>query len=332
MDRDRLQAFLDAVEPERRGTVLECHPMPGGYSRNAARATVQWTDGSTESLFLRGDPPEGSSIFRSDRDLEWALLNALAVSPTFRIPRPRYYDATGEYLGSRCIIDEAIPAQSMFTAMQTETDLQAANARFVDVIVSIHTMPLDVLGPDIPRPASWRAHMDSLIGQLDEIQAGLQESNPVLHYVARVMRENLPREVPLALVHGDVQPGNVLVPEGQAPVIIDWEFSHIGDPRQDLGMLAAITYAYKNSPAEFSATYRERTGMADEDLNSLLVDYFLVLGTARLLQHMILGAEALAQGEHQGIKGPYLIKAITHFHNLYLNYTEQVSGSRKATA
>jgi hypothetical protein len=72
--------------------------------------------------------------------------------------------------------------------------------------------------------------------------------------------------------------------------------------------------------------------MADEDLNSLLVDYFLVLGTARLLQLMILGAEALAQGEHQGIKGPYLIKAITHFHNLYLNYTEQVSGSRKATA
>ena len=326
MDRDRLQEFLNAVEPDRGATVLECEPVPGGYSRNAARATVQWADGSTESFFLRGDPPEGSSISGSDRDLEWALLNALAVSPTFRIPRPRYYDATGEYLGCKCIIDEAIPAQSMFDALQTEAFHGSANARFVDVIASIHAMPLDVLGSDIPRPASWRAQMDALIGRLDDIQAGLQESNPVLHYVARVMRENLPPEVPLALVHGDVQPGNVLVPEGEPPVVIDWEYSHIGDPREDLGLLAAIAYAYKKSPEEFCAPYRERTGMAGQDLNPLIVDYFLVLGTAHLLQSMLMGAEAVAQGEHRGMKGPYLIKAITHFHNLYLNYTEQVSG------
>ena len=55
MDRDRLQAFLNAVEPDRGATVLECLPIPGGYSRDTARATVQWADGTTESFFLRGD-------------------------------------------------------------------------------------------------------------------------------------------------------------------------------------------------------------------------------------------------------------------------------------
>ncbi len=335
MDRDRLQAFLNAVEPDRGATVLECEPIPGGYSRDTARATVQWADGSTESFFLRGDPPIDASVFRSDRDREWALLNALVDSPTFVIPSPRYYDATGEYLGCKCIVAEAIPAQSMFAALQTETDLDAAKARFVDVIASIHAMPLDVLGPDIPRPASWRAQMDALIGRLDDIQAGLQESNPVLHYVARVMRENLPREVPLALVHGDVQPGNVLVPEGEAPVVIDWEFAQVGDPRQDLGYFPQVPMPpllYHPDPEKFCALYRERTGMAEQDLNPLIVDYFLVLGTAHLQQNMLMGAEAVAQGEHRGIMGTYLIIAITHFHNLYLNYTEQVSGSRKASA
>jgi len=326
MDRDRLQAFLNAVEPDRGPTVLECQPIPGGYSRDTARATVQWADGTIESFFLRGDPPIDASVFRSDRDREWLLLNSLVNSPTFAIPRPRYYDETGEYLGCKCIVAEAIPAQSMFAPPRVEIDLEAATALLVDVIASIHAMPLDVLDAQIPQPESWRAHIDSLVGRLDEIQAGLQESNPVLHHVARVMRESLPREMPLALVHGDIQPGNVLVPEGKDPVIIDWEFAHIGDPREDLGLLAAIAYAYKKSPEEFCAPYRERTGMAEQDLNPRIVDYFLVLGTAHLLRHMLMGAEAVAQGEHRGLKGPYLINAVTHFHNLYLNYTEQVSG------
>jgi aminoglycoside phosphotransferase (APT) family kinase protein len=149
------------------------------------------------------------------------------------------------------------------------------------------------------------------------------------------MRENLPREVPLALVHGDVQPGNVLVPEGSAPVVIDWEFSQVGDPRQDLGYFPQVPMPpllYHPDPEKFCALYRERTGMAEQDLNPLMVDYFLVLGTAHLQQNMLMGAEAVAQGEHRGIMGTYLIIAITHFHNLYLNYSEQVSGSRKASA
>ena len=335
MDKERFQAFLDAVEPDRGATVLECEPIPGGYSRDTARATVRWADGTTESFFLRGDPAEDSSVFRSDRAREWALLKALVDSPTFAVPRPRYFDATGEHLGCTCIVSEAVPAPSMFAALQTETDLPAAVERFVDVIASIHRMPLDVLGEDIPRPASWRDQMEFLIGRLDRIQADLQESNPVLHYVARVMRENLPREVPLALVHGDVQPGNVLVPEDGSPVVIDWEFSQVGDPRQDLGYFPQVPMPpllYHPDPERFLALYRERTGMSEEDINPLIVDYFLVLGTAHLQQQMLMGAEAVARGEHRGIMGPYLIIACTHFHNLYLNYTEQVSGNRKASA
>ena len=43
---------------------------------------------------------------------------------------------------------------------------------------------------------------------------------------------------PQRLVHGDFTPKNVLVTEG-APVLLDWEVIHAGDPAFDLGMLAA---------------------------------------------------------------------------------------------
>ena len=51
--------------------------------------------------------------FRSDRDQEWALLQAIKDIDDFRIPRPRWYDATGEYLGCKCIVSEAIESTSM---------------------------------------------------------------------------------------------------------------------------------------------------------------------------------------------------------------------------
>ena len=41
-----------------------------------------------------------------------------------------------------------------------------------------------------------------------------------------------------ALVHGDLNPKNVLLTAG-APVLLDWEIAHAGDPAFDLGMLGA---------------------------------------------------------------------------------------------
>ena len=41
-----------------------------------------------------------------------------------------------------------------------------------------------------------------------------------------------------ALVHGDVQPGNVLLREGR-PVLLDAEIAHVGDPAFDVGTLLA---------------------------------------------------------------------------------------------
>lgn len=43
---------------------------------------------------------------------------------------------------------------------------------------------------------------------------------------------------PARLVHGDFTPKNVLVSSG-APVLLDWEVIHAGDPAFDLGMLSA---------------------------------------------------------------------------------------------
>lgn len=325
MDKEHLQAFIDAVEPGRGGTVLSAEPIPGGYSRDTVIAEIAWADGTTERLVLRGDPAEDESVFRSDRDNEWVLLNALLDVPNVRIARPRYYDATGEYLGTKCIVSEAIPTVSMQAYLESgAADLDQARADFIAIIANVHSTDLDLLSSTVDVPASWDEHIDTLMAIYDRILdkvAAAGDSDPVLRYVRKKMRANRPPAVPLTLVHGDYQPGNFLLPEGEDPVVIDWEFGHVGDPRQDLGYYLQIPmppHLYHPDPEAFCAIYREVTGLSEEQVNPRVIRFFMLLGMVHLMEQMMDGGEAVAQGQHRGVMGPFLVAAVTHFRNLFL--------------
>lgn len=337
MDAEKLQSFLDAVEPDRGATVTSAEPIPGGYSRDTVIAEVQWADGSSERLVLRGDPAEEGSVFRSDRDREWVLLNALAELPDFRIAQPRYYDATGEHLGTRCIVSEAIPTMSMQTFLETGPDLDEARQRFIEIIASVHNTPVDTISETVARPESWDAHIDSIMAIYDRILDKVSasgNSDPVLRYVRKKMRANRPQEVPLSLVHGDYQPGNFLLPDGEEPVLIDWEFGQIGDPRQDLGYYLQIPmppHLYHPDPEAFLAIYRDLTGRTEDEVNPDVVRYFMLIGMVHLLEQMMDAAEAVAQGDHRGILGTYLLGSITHFRNLFFGICLDLPYPRAAT-
>ena len=321
MDVDRFQSFLDVVEPERGPTVLSADPIPGGYSRDTVKAVVQWADGTREAFVLRGDPPEDMSVFRSDRDREWELLQAIKDLDDFRIPRPRWYDATGEYLGCKCIVSEAIESTSMQKYLDGGPDFDQSREDFVSIIASAHTTPLDRIDPGIERPASWRAHIDDVIAIYDRILENLREPDPILAYTVKKIRMNIPPEVPLTLVHGDLQPGNFLLSEGVEPHIIDWEFAKIGDPRLDLGYYLQIPmppHLYYPDPEAFLALYRARTGLTEDQVNPAITEYFLLLGTVHLMEDILRGFEAIAEGQHRGVMGPFLLPAAAHFHDLYL--------------
>jgi aminoglycoside phosphotransferase (APT) family kinase protein len=324
MDVEHFQAFLDAVEPERGATVLSAVPVPGGYSRDTVMAEVRWSDGSTEKFVLRGDPPIDGSVFRSDRAAEWAVLQAVKDLPDFRIPTPRYFDATGEHMGCKCIVSEAIDSTSMQKFLDTGPDLDKAREDFVAIMASAHNTPLESIDASIPRPASWREHIDEVIANYELMLDAVGEDDPILRYTLKKIRMNLPPEVPMALVHGDLQPGNFLLSEGSDPYIIDWEFAKIGDPRLDLGYYLQIPmppHLYHPDPEAFLQIYRSLTGMTEKQINPAIAKYFLLLGTSHLMLDIMRGTEDVTQGQHRGVMGVFLMTAYAHFHKLYLDYS-----------
>ena len=334
MDAEKLQAFLNSVEPDRGATVLSTAPVPGGYSRDTVMAEVQWADGSTEKLVLRGDPPVESSVFRSDRAAEWAILQAVKDLPDFLIPTPRYFDATGEYMGCKCIISEAIDSTSMQKFLDSGPDLDKAREDFVAIMASAHNTPLDSLDAAIERPSDWRTHLDDVIANYERMLECIGEDDPILRYTLKKIRMNIPPEVPLALVHGDLQPGNFLLSEGTDPYIIDWEFARIGDPRLDIGYYLQIPmppHLYHPDPEAFLASYRALTGLTEEQINPAIAKYFLLLGTSHLMLDILQGTEDVTAGQHRGVMGTFLMTAYAHFHKLYLDYSLELPYTAEAT-
>jgi aminoglycoside phosphotransferase (APT) family kinase protein len=322
------ERFLAAVSPDRGGRVIACEAITGGYSRVSARARVRWRDGTEETFILRGDPPPGSGVFTSDRDAEWELLGALSGAASVATPVGRWYDRSGEYLGAKAIVMDCAAAVSLQDEMARAADPGPLADLFVDTFAAVHQTPLDALPDRMPRPADGAAYLDGVLAQYDRMAASFSSSAPVLRYVSWWARAHRPPPVPPGLVHGDCQPSNVLVGPAGPPLVIDWEFGHIGDPREDLGYYTQIPLepnVYWADPERFLGRYRAATGLTEEQVNPQVVDYFLIIGMATLLEQLLSSAAAIGGAGRPGILAPYLINAISHQYDMFLAICDRLS-------
>jgi aminoglycoside phosphotransferase (APT) family kinase protein len=127
----------------------------------------------------------------------------------------------------------------------------------------VHDIPLDASAPEalLPRfgrdPArNWAAHIDYSVGQLsaDDPLIGLGVYSPEMRSRLGEVFESLRSRVGrFGLTHGDLVPGNVLLPADGPPVLLDWGCAVVGpvphgdcllvweDPRFSREELAAFT-------------------------------------------------------------------------------------------
>jgi aminoglycoside phosphotransferase (APT) family kinase protein len=312
----RVEAFLAALDPARSATVREYELIVGGWSRVMAKATIAWDDGSEEVVVLRGDPPAGESLLDTDRDAEWALLATIAEQAGVAIPALRGYDATGEHLGTKCIVMDFCPGSTLQRLITEAEDLTPFAGPFVDTLAAVHTVEPDVLPAAMAKPTDWDGYIDENIAAWAAAERALPISIPAMHYVGAWLAANRPPPVPLTLVHGDFQPSNILVADDGAYSVVDWEVAHVGDPREDLG--AYLSYGetvppslYYHDPEAFLARYRERTGLSELQVNATTVGWFSVLAMLNLLGRIMQGVGAMAVGFASGTVLMYTINAVT---------------------
>lgn len=323
----RLAAFLAAEEPGVADVeVTSYEVMTGGYSRLLGRAEVTWVrDGQREqtTFVLRGDPPADRSLIHTDRRAEWELLHA--VAPHCNIAAPRYFDATGDRLGTTAIVLDHSPATSLLPHCASRAErgdgVGDLSRRLAEAAADLHRIPVDDLPAGLDRPASYDEYLSVRIDEWRRTDADHVEHDPFLRWVAAWLDAHRPPPVPLALIHGDFQSSNMLVGDDGRLVVFDWELAQIGDPREDLGYFKAVAQAAPpdlTDSEEFCARYRDLTGLDESQVNPAVLGYFSILGVVGTVRRLLGGGAAVARGENQLLASLFNLNSVQFGHMLWM--------------
>ena len=330
----RLEAFLahriPAVESISVGDLVA---LPGGYSRQMTRFTAT-LDGSPRNMILRADADDGAAPIETDRALEWDLLSALTRQGGAPMPDALFADPTGDELGSKAIILDFVAGGPFLSRVRAGTEDQLAHhsQALCDLAADIHLIDIANLPTAVERPLDWNAYVDELIDLWRRTESELSESIPMLRYVAAWLEHNRPPEVPMTLVHGEFQPGNVMVGGDGRLVAVDWEFAHVGDPREDLGWALWVESIQPpaligRDPDGFCAHYRDRIGLSDHEVNPLTIAYFSIVSAIRVFGGLLRTQQDYIDGTNTDLRTAFLFNAdITAFER-WLQATRQLEAA-----
>ena len=111
-------------------------------------------------------------------------------------------------------------AQASFEAPPPGLDLQLA-----EELAKIHAIP--------PSRLPFLETGDKIARFYDELDS-VGEPHPAIELGLHWVKERLPRDRPLTVVHGDWRIGNIAVNQHGLVAVLDWEFAHLADPVEDL--------------------------------------------------------------------------------------------------
>lgn len=288
--------------------VRDLESLPGGYSSAMTRFTAV-IDGAPRVLVARRDLPV--PMVESDRAREWEVLRSLTDLGTVPMPNVVCADPDGSLTGAATIILDFVDGESLLARAQagTDDDHSVLVEDLARLAADIHAVdPKALAGLDAP--PDWDSHIDRCIGEWRAAAAEGAENDPFFDYVAAWLDSHRPPPCPLGLVHGDLQSSNILIDRADRMVAVDWEFGHVGDPREDLGWFE-MTEAFRPpaivGPDEerFLAAYRKHSHLDADLVNPATVAYFRILPFGLVVRRLVRQIAAFDRGEQQSIGSAY---------------------------
>ena len=294
---------VGSVSDDARVTYLE--QLQGGWSRHSYITEIK--DGDRDLSCVVRARPQGSTL---DTDLgqEFRVFELLVPES---LPTPAVHgfvaDEDTPFDGPFFVMDR-LPGKAINVwrgrdraELQADWDGDRGIAKdHVDYLAAIHQI-------DASRAAAAATPM-SFLETVDHWQGVYEENrivrDPVIDESYRWVRANQPDPVEPALVHGDYRIGNSLIEDGRISAILDWELSHVGDPRFDIGYMSLNYHGGKfttpgsellNAVADhqwFAERYSELTG---RPLDPDVVRTFSAVGALMLVAIMTTGLRIYAE-------------------------------------
>ena len=134
------------------------------------------------------------------------------------------------------------------------------------------------------------------------------EARPALEYILAWLDANAPEPKALTLVHGDFRTGNYMVEKGELTAILDWEFCHWGDPREDIGWFIARCWRFGNDDkvaggiGRLGALLEGYNAIAADKISAPELPFFEVLAAAKWAAISLLQGDRFVKGGERSIE------------------------------
>ena len=146
------------------------------------------------------------------------------------------------------------------------------------------------------------------VAQMRRSLDGASEARPALEYILAWLETNAPEPALITLVHGDFRTGNYMVDEGRLTAVLDWEFCHWGDPREDLGWFIARCWRFGNDDkiaggiAKLASLLEGYNAVAEIKVTASELAYFEVLAAARWAAISLLQGDRFIKGGERSLE------------------------------
>ncbi len=191
--------------------------LAGGASKEAW--AVDTADGG--QLLVRraggGVIHEGTLSLRDEFDVLVAAHEA-----GVKVPEPVAY--LGEVEGREAFAMERVQGETIGRRI-VKSPPAPLPLEMADELAKIHSIPLERLM--FLRDAD---PFETFYAELDSVE----EPHPAIELGLHWARERIPLERPRVVGHGDFRVGNLVVDEEGLVAVLDWEFSHVSDPAEDV--------------------------------------------------------------------------------------------------
>ena len=238
--------FSNQIDGFRR--ILYCKRLSGGASQETYRIVIETETGERQLAMRRGPGGIHKPAVEGGPGL---VIEAklMRLAREAGVPEPEIlYVCTpedglgvafimewleGETLGARIVRSEELAEIRPHLAYQCGQILARIHA--IDVQENGLDRVLRTLDPESMVELAWSNYK------------GLHTPQPMLDFTAIWLKNHLPKNARMTLVHNDFRNGNLMISPKGVIGVLDWELSVIGDPMRDLGWICTNSWRFGES-------------------------------------------------------------------------------------
>ena len=232
-------------------TLLEMQALAGGSSDAVHRLTVGYADGAQHCYVVRRYAARDAQANPRIAADAFALLHSLHAQG-IPCPRPRFYENASADFSQPLLATDFVDGSVDFAP----PDPISAAEQMAAALAAIHRVEPHAATESLPsvddRVSNWL-----VLSEKRAIQDRVGGASILKSWCPQAERS------PVALLHGDFWPGNMIWRNGTLVAVIDWEDAALGDPLADLAISRFdILFIYGRLAMEaFTRRYRSVTSI-----------------------------------------------------------------------